>query len=45
MTRNDICVKRHKCPADIVKTDTMKIQLFSNRNSPQIPPKIKKYKN
>ena len=28
-------------PPNVVKTDTKKIQLFSNRNSPQIPPKIK----
>ena len=32
------CVKRHKCPVDVVKsdkTDNMKIQVFSNINSPQ----------
>ena len=27
------CVKQHKCPAN-VKTDTMKYQLFSIKNSP-----------
>ena len=27
------------------RTDTMKIKLFSNRNSPQIPPKIKNLKS
>ena len=32
------CVKRYmcKCPADVVKTDTMEIQLFSIRNSHNI---------
>ena len=28
---NKKCVKRQECPADVVKTDTMKIQLFSIR--------------
>ena len=27
----------HKCPANVVKTDTTKIQLFSIRNSTRIP--------